>query len=94
LVAYVAENGAQSKSARVDNNAQLVASVAENVAQSTWALIASKVTITELATTLDHNAQHVAPDQNIAQSTASLLTLAQAVRKPYVPSFFCQSLCI
>jgi hypothetical protein len=92
LVAYVVDNVAHSTSAIVDNditfasidpNVQLVTSIADNVSQSTSALVDSNTTTTECVTALAINT-----------FAASLLHLAQLVRKRNVPSFICQSLCI
>jgi hypothetical protein len=67
----------------VENNAQAVVSIPENVAQSASALVDSNATTNELDAALDSNS-----------SAASLINLSQAVIKTNVPSFICQSICI
>jgi hypothetical protein len=67
----------------VDNNTHLVASIPDNVVQSSSTLVDINATTADLSAALDINA-----------SAASLLTLARVVRGKKVPSFICQSLCI
>jgi hypothetical protein len=99
LVASVDANNTHSTSALFDNNTQSISAVCDNITQCTFTLVNNNTqpfgaTTTELASALTHNAQPVALDENISQSTASLLTFAQAVRNTNVPSFLCQIQCI
>jgi hypothetical protein len=88
----VVDNAARSTSKLDDNtvalaifgnNTQSITYIADNVAQSTSALVDSNATTTEVDDALTINS-----------SAASLLNLTQAVRKTNVPSFICQYICI